>query len=52
MMKEARYSKVCIQCHPCLIIGSLVLYFGLSGSTYPDLSVVVIILRRLINLGP
>ena len=51
MMKEAWYSKVCIQCHPCLIIGYLVLYFGLSGSMYPDLSVVVIILRRLINLG-
>ena len=51
MMKEAWYSKVCIQCHPCLIIGYLVLYFGLSGSMYPDLFVVVIILRRLINLG-
>ena len=32
MMKEAWYSKVCIQCHPCLIIGYLVLYFGLLSS--------------------
>ena len=50
MMKEAWYSKVCIQCHPCLIIGYLVLYFGLLSSMYPDLSVVIIILRRLTNL--
>ena len=50
MMKEAWYSKVCIQCHPCLIIGYLVLYFGLLSSMYPDLSVVMIILRRLTNL--
>ena len=50
MMKEAWYSKVCIQCHPCLIIGYLVLYFGLLSSMYPDLFVVIIILRRLTNL--
>ena len=50
MMKEAWYSKVCIQCHPCLIIGYLVLYFGLLSSMYTDLSVVIIILRRLTNL--
>ena len=50
MMKEAWYSKVCIQCHPCLIIGYLMLYFGLLSSMYPDLSVVIISLRRLTNL--
>ena len=50
MMNEALYSKVCIQCHPCLIIGNEVFYLGLSGGMYPELSVVVIILRRLINL--
>ena len=35
MMKAAWYSEVCIQCHPCLIIGYLLFYFGLSGSIYP-----------------
>ena len=40
----------CIKCHPCLIIDYLVLYFGLSGSMYPDFFVIIIILRRLINL--
>ena len=50
MMKEVSFSKVCIQCHPCLIIGYLVFYFGLSGSMYQNLSVVVIMLRCLLNL--
>ena len=36
IMKEAY--QVCIQCHPCLIIGYLLLYFGLSDSIYPDFS--------------
>ena len=43
MMTEVWYFQVCILCHPCLIIGYLLLYLGLSGSMYQDFSVVVII---------
>ena len=49
MTKEVWYSQTCIQCHSCLIIDHLLLCFELSGSRYPDLFVVIIILRCLIN---